>query len=174
MPYLNLGGRYPLMSFHSHKTLINWLGGLTFIIIIAVPAYSQRKDWNVYDAGNIPRSLQSRLRARLDLLVEYHKTKQWDKLSAMRGDFYGGYNRKRYTPADKRKVIEQQGSNRQWLNFTLEKITFSASTVALSLRKRWWYIEGSAEYLIDGKAVQRHIRFIVYFHDGQWFFSPPD
>jgi hypothetical protein len=162
------------MDFLYHKISFSWLGCLLFIIIIAFPAYNQRKDWNVYDAGNIPRSLQAGLRKRLDLFVEYHKTKQWDKLSAMRGDFYSGYNRKRYTPADKRKVIAQQGNSREWLNFTLEKITFSASTVALPLRKRWWYIEGSAEYLIDGKAVQRHIRFIVYFHKGEWFFSPPD
>jgi hypothetical protein len=162
------------MSYLSHKTFISGLGCILFISIIAVPAYSQRKDLNVYDAGNIPRSLQSSLRKRLDLFVEYHKTKQWDKLSAMRGDFYGGYNRKKYTPEDKRKVIKQQVNNRQWLNFTLEKITFSASSSDLPLSKRWWYIDGVAEYLIDGKAVQRDVRFIVYFHKGEWYFSPPD
>ena len=162
------------MRYLSHKTFISGLGCILFIIIIAAPAYNQRKDWNVYDAGNIPRSLQSRLRKRLDLFIEYRRTKQWDKVSAMRGDFYGGYNRKKYTPEDKRKVIEQQVDNRQMLNFTLEKITFSASTADLPLSKRWWYIDGIAEYLIDGKAVQRDIRFIVYFHKGEWYFSPPD
>jgi hypothetical protein len=161
------------MSFHSHKISISWLGCL-LLIIIAVPAYSQRKDWNVYDAGNIPRSLQTRLRERLDLFVEYHKTKQWDKLSAMRGAFYGGYNRKKYTLEDKRKVIEQQGNNRQWLNFILDKIIFSASSSDLPLSKRWWYVYGSAEYLKDGKAVQVVVKFIVYFYKGEWYFSPPD
>lgn len=161
------------MRVFSNKASHSWLGCFLLITAIAFTAYSQRKDFNVYDAGNIPRPWQARFKERFDLFIEYHRTKQWDEVSALMGDFYGGRERKKYTPEQKRQMIGQI-SSRPMLNFTLDKIIFSTEILSKPLSKRWWSIWGEAEYLEDDKSVKRKVVFTAYRYKGEWFFSYQD
>jgi hypothetical protein len=142
---------------------------LLIIFCIASPAYSQQRDFNVYDAGNIPRLLQAHLKERLDLFIEYQCTKQWDKVSNLLGEFYGS-NRKRFTPRVKRELIGYI-SNQPMLNFTLKKIFFITEILGKPLSKKWWSLLGTAEYDVDGQSVQKKTILIAYRYKGDWYFS---
>jgi hypothetical protein len=142
---------------------------LLIIFCIASPAYSQQRDFNVYDAGNIPKPLQARLKERLDLFIEYQRTKQWNNVSDLLGEFYGS-NRKRFTSGLKRELIGYI-SNQPMLNFTLNKIFFSTKILGKSLSEKWWSLSGTAEYDVDGRPVQKKTILIAYWYKGDWYFS---
>ena len=158
------------MRLLAHYRYINWIGCSLVLAAIALPTYSQQKDFNVYDAGNIPRPWQARFKERLDLFVEYQRTKQWDKVSSMLGELNGGRDRKKYSVEERRKLIEQL-SSKPISNFALNKIIFSTEILSRPLSKRWWYVLGTAEYAEGDKSVRAPTRFTAYRHKGEWFFS---
>ena len=162
-----------LRNYNWSILFLGRIGILLFAFFIAVCSSAaqisaQRGDFNIYDAVRIPRSLQPSLIERLDSFVEAQHTGQWDKVAEMLGPFSSAVSRSQYRVSEKEWVVEKLRS-RPMLSFIPKVLTFSTASIDLPLAKRWWNIEGEAEFRAGAKEK---MVFALYRSSGEWYFQP--
>jgi hypothetical protein len=154
----------------SKYSLRNSIVGTILFAFIALPAFGQRTDFNIYDGGKIPRHLQASLIKRLSLFTEYQRTRQWDKVSEMLGPIYGEEHRTRYTEVQKQWMVEQLRSI-SMTGFTPNRVIFTTAVFGFPFSKRWWYIEGDGDYADGTTVVRRPAEVTAFRYQGEWYFS---
>jgi hypothetical protein len=105
---------------------------------------------------DVPSSQRERLKSRLNEFIEYHRTKQWDKVYDLLGAQYksaveGGLPRDQFL---KRKLYSR-----------IRKFT---PKVAQKAGDGWWMISGCGTF-DRGGGVESLIE--AYLQDGEWYFS---
>jgi hypothetical protein len=120
----------------------------------------------------IPKELQSSLVDRLRAFIIAQRDDQWDQVSSLLGNIRkSGYRDAVYTPKHKRCYIEQLKSS-STIRFTLTSIYFSTAILSLPMNRKWWYLEGEAEFAGKYAPGNRRTTFIAYRDSGEWFFTP--
>jgi len=140
-------------------------------LCIASPVLSQRKDFNIYDGGRIPRSSQKRLVERLQLFTEYQRKNEWDKVSELLGGFISGASRIKYSVAQKEWIIERL-QEKPLISFAPKNVSFSTAILDLPLARQWGYVEGDGEFINSGAASKEKAVIAPYRDEGEWYFSP--
>ena len=132
------------------------------------PVFAQRTDFNIYDRGRIPRSLQPPLTQRMNAFVEAQRDGHWDKITEMLGPFTSGIARTEYTSVEKEWIV-QKLKERPLIGFTPKVVSFSTAILNRPPGKRWWYIEGEGEFLHSGKEK---VVIAPYRYNNEWYFQP--
>jgi len=141
---------------------------LAIVLTVTAPATGQRKGFNIYDAGGVPRSLQQSLVERLTLFTEFQRIGAWDKVAEMLGELSNGVSRSKYTVDQKQWVIERL-KEKPMIRFAPKEVSFSTANMNLPLRLRWWYVEGEGEFL---HSLRERVVILSYRDRGEWYFQP--
>jgi len=137
-------------------------------LAFSLPAAAHNRDSNIYDRGGIPRSLQPSLAERLNLFAEYQRSENWDKVSELLGPFFGERERRKYTDAQKQWMLTYM-RRRPMTRFTPTLVTFTTAILSVPFSRRWWYIDGDAEY--GGTSDLTRAQITAYRYRGNWYFS---
>jgi hypothetical protein len=133
-----------------------------------VPVFAQRKDFNIYDGGVIPRSLQPSLIQRTNAYVEAQRDGSLDKVAELLGPLSNGYDRREHTSAEKEWVI-QKLKEKPLLSFTPKDVSFSTANYNRPFAKRSWYLEGEGKFL---NSEKEKVVITLYRHNSEWYFQP--
>ena len=148
--------------------ILVYILALSLCTVTLVPA--QCKEFNIYDAVHIPRSLQQSLVDRLMLFVELQPKGEWDRVADLLGPFSSiGRRRIKYSVAEKQWVIEKL-KEKPLRNFIPRSVEFSTDSIDLPLNKRWWYVEGEGELFQSG--IKEKVVILPYRNKGEWYFQP--
>jgi len=154
------------------KHLLNTAFLLTFLVSgVIVPAYSQtkeqKKEQKIFAA--VPEHLRARLIQRLDLYVEYERTKQYEKLYDLLWEYVVNPNnlsREAYVNASKKTIAE--GYRSILLEFK------PTDTIDLSLDDEGivsYDIWGIAKVKSEGKVYEKDAAIEARWINGEWYFS---
>ncbi len=142
-----------------------------FVSAMFVPAYSQtkeqKKEQKVFAA--IPQNLRARLIQRLNLYVEYERTKQHEKLYDLLWEYVvnpSSLSRGAYVNASKKTIAE--GYRSILLGFK------PTATIDLSLNDEGivrYDIWGIAKVNDEGKIYQKNAAIEARWIKGEWYFS---
>ena len=124
---------------------------ITSNLVVANP-HRQKAD----PFADVPQSQRERLKSCLNEFIEYHRTKQWDKVYELLGEQYksaieGGLPRDLFL---KKKLY-----------IRLRKFT---PRYAQKAGNGWWMISGCGVY-DRGRGVDSLVE--AYLQDGEWYFS---
>ena len=146
--------------------LLASLASVTF-----VPAYSQtkeqKKEQKVFAA--IPQHLRARLIERLNLYVEYERTKQYEKLYDLLWEYVvnpSSLSREAYVDASKKTIAE--GYRSILLKFK------PTGTIDLSLNDEGevrYDIWGTAKVNSEGEIYEKDAAIEARWINGEWYFS---
>jgi hypothetical protein len=142
-----------------------------FASAMFVPAHSQtkeqKKEQKVFAA--IPQNLRARLIQRLNLYVEYERTKQHEKLYDLLWEYVvnpGSLSREAYVNASKKTIAE--GYRSILLGFK------PTATINLSLNDEGivrYDIWGTAKVNSEGKIYEKDAAIEARWINGEWYFS---
>jgi len=141
------------------------------VLIQSAAGLAQKKN-DIFAISTIPTRSRKALHERLDLFIEYQRSKQWDKAADLLGEFkvsLGGKERK-YEEQEKQDLpgkLTEVGLS----SFEPIILTFSTRVYSQPLEQRAWTLTGCAEYkrgqgVVLGKAI-----LVIYRNKGEWFFS---
>jgi hypothetical protein len=136
------------------------------LTVLAMPAFGQ------------PSSVKrpGRLTQRLQLFIEYQHTGRWNKVAGLIGDYYCvGRNKLKYTPEQKRRVIEQLRA-RPMLSLDMARTVVGAGTDQFSLppNKQYRWVNAFVKYCDNPNCLYIETRLGAYADRGDWFFTPLD
>jgi hypothetical protein len=143
---------------------------LLVVTAFSVPTAAQKRVFNIYDGGRIPRSLQPSLIERLNLFVESQRTGNWDRVSELLGPFFCERERKKYSDAQRQWTVDYL-RHEPMARFTPTLVTFTTAILSRPFDKRWWFIAGDAEYSTGTTPASRPAQITAYRYRGKWYFS---
>ena len=146
------------------------LGALNIMMMLGVNAYGQSKEEKVFDA--VPEALRARLIERLQLYVDYQRTKEYEKLFDLFSEttiskFFNGQSKADFVKAY--QSGDARGSSSRLIEFTptdTEKITADSGA-------ELFVIYGRAKLCEGGKAIEKkRVAIEAQLQNGDWYFSP--
>lgn len=140
---------------------------LVLLVLCNSKALGQARNQDVSDPLlPIPVHQRARLIERLNLLVEYQRAQQWDKIyDLLTASIKGGRSREDY--ANRRRELEDSLPISTLLAF----VPSEAITVDESRDGGAWFILGCAQYQRKGKNVQIKSGVTAELQNNEWFFS---
>jgi hypothetical protein len=129
------------------------------VLVLLSSAYGHVK-WQNETFGPVPESSRSRLIERLNLLIEYQRTHQWDRLYDLLYD-KGGKSRKSYISKQKSHKIRQGDG----------LVDFTARSVIYMDREDMWVIAGCARWHSLGRDEYHSSSIYAKMRDGEWYLS---
>jgi hypothetical protein len=158
------------------QSLLRNLLATTFLLAVfaaamCVPAHSQtkaqKKEQKVFAA--VPQHLRARLVERLNMYVEYERTRQYDKLYDLLSEYVvhpGSLSRAAYVIASKKTIDE--GYRTVLLKFKpTATIDLSADDQGILLYDIW----GAATVNDKGKIYDKNAAIEARWINGEWYFS---
>src|SRR5262245_40596121 len=130
---------------------------------------SQRRAIN----PNIPSELQPSLDEGLRRFIEAQANGQWDEVARLLGRFRGNSRRGfLYTPAHKECLLSQMRAA-PMISFVKERVMFSTAILSEPTERRWWILEGMAEFKTASGSAKSRILMTAYRDQNEWYFTPP-
>ena len=149
------------MRNHKQKYLLLLLCCALFLTPVAG---SQQRGSEQNALVNVPEQLRPRLIERLNLLVEYERTQQWDRMYDLLGEQFkisveGGMSRERWLRDRSRSRLSRFTPKSAILLFGTEETGY-------------WIILGCGEYSRRGPNERLESSVEAYRENGDWYFSP--
>jgi hypothetical protein len=144
---------------------------LPLVLTQSTAGLGQTKN-DIFAISTIPTHSRKALHERLDLFIEYQRSKQWDKAAALLGEFklnLGGKER-RYEQQEKQELPGEL-TNLGLISFEPITLTFSTRIYGQPLEQRAWTLTGCAEYKREQVIVRGKAILVIYRNKGEWFFS---
>src|SRR5678815_2461398 len=144
---------------------------LTCVALIALLSFSAYSQSTLEPLSAIPPELRKRLSERLHLFADFQRTKNWQAVSELLGDYYEPHKRIAYTPEQKNWMIDQLNRS-QMLSFTPQSSSWSTAVLSLPVSKRYWLVEGVTEFSEGHGIVKERATLVAYLQNGDWYFCP--
>jgi hypothetical protein len=148
---------------------------ITIVAATFTSAFSQtreqKKEQKVF--ADIPQNLRARLIERLNLYVEYERSRQYEKLYSLlqeSGNDQPKFSREEYVAASRKRIAE--GYRSMLLEFKpTAAINLSLNDDDKAIRYSIW---GKARFDDGGKSSERDAAIHAYWINGDWYFSGVD
>ena len=137
---------------------------LVVILLCSLSTLAQTTDKEVF--APIPESERARLVQRLNLLVEYQRTKQWAKQYDLLASLMTRAESKRDFVNRTRQAYTRWGRT-PLLAFTPYKV----ASVQVDPNRKAWFIYGCSQVLEKGQKVSQLAFVEAYKEKNDWFFS---
>jgi len=146
------------------KTLQLVMAILPFAILFCSSTQGQVKELDGFDS--VPEQLRIRLVERLNLLVEYQRKQQWDKLYDLLSELYTqGQSKEQFIKH--RTNLQSQGMIDKLIDFTPKSIAVHND----SADHGEWTIFGCAKLSENGRIRNLYASVTAWRERGDWFFS---
>jgi hypothetical protein len=138
-----------------------------FLVILVCSLSAARAQTPSYEVfAPIPEGERARLVQRLNLLVEYQRTKQWAKQYDLLASLLTRAESKRDFVSRTRQAYTRWGRT-PLLAFTPYKV----ASVQVDAGRKAWFIYGCSQVLEKGQKVSQFAFVEAYKERNDWFFS---
>jgi hypothetical protein len=134
--------------------LLRLIEYVVLVALLSVSTQGQVRDEKYL--APVPRPVRGRLIERLKLLLEYERTRQYDKEFDLLSNIY--------TQESREKFLKRIGGK--------DKLDFTPISIGIVLREKdyeWWWIDGCATKIDSGKRLDAYVW--AYLQHGEWYFS---
>jgi hypothetical protein len=157
-----------VITQYRQKVLAVAFSGLVLIALFCFSASGQQA---FEPLRAVPPPLRDRLAERLRLFAESQRNQDWTDVSRLLGDYYLPQKRIAYTSEQKVWLIDQLKQTRM-LSFTIEDTSWSTAVLSLPFSKRYWFIDGLAEFSDGAVVVKKRAMLLAYRQNDDWYFYP--
>jgi hypothetical protein len=131
-------------------------------ILFIAPAQARAQNQDIF--AEVSVHVRARLTERLKLLIEYDRTRQWERMYDLLSDRFLQGETKEHLVNRRRYVAEKLGGD-ELIVFTPQSITL------LHEESGWWLIRGCGEFRQSGRSRRVDTVVEAYLQNGEWYFS---